>query len=476
MSRNNQSHHSIQFGRPSKKSAALSEFVLAIDNLSIEGNGVGKHLGKTVFVEGAIPGEEIQVKINKTHKSYDQAAIINIEKPSVHRIEPACEHYQQCGGCQLQHIEVSAQLAYKEQAVLSLLNKTVKAQPIATIAPLASAPLHYRRSARIGINQRKSTDTNQSIVGFRRKFSNKLLQVSKCIVLPENISGLFDQLRKTIDQIDNAKSITHIEYQQGEEQGALTFRCKSILKDGDIKALAQMLTLFNLQGFLRYDDELVSISADKSPLYYRVNNIKVAFQPGDFLQVNQDINTQMITRAIDWLALSTSDKVLDLFSGLGNFSLPIAQKVQQLIGVEGSADMVQRAADNARLNQIDNCQFFQADLAATVDGQPWLNMNVNKLILDPPRAGASELISNLFATEQSQHISHILYVACDPSSLARDAKQLSLLGYQIDKFCVMDMFPNTTHIESMALFTKSAVTKAKKAPVKTKSKKKKLFA
>jgi len=168
--------------------------------------------------------------------------------------------------------------------------------------------------------------------------------------------------------------------------------------------------------------------------------------------------------------------VLDLFSGLGNFSLPIAQKVQQLIGVEGSADMVQRAADNARLNQIDNCQFFQADLAATVDGQPWLNMNVNKLILDPPRAGASELISNLFATEQSQHISHILYVACDPSSLARDAKQLSLLGYQIDKFCVMDMFPNTTHIESMALFTRSAVTKAKKAPVKTKSKKKKLFA
>jgi 23S rRNA (uracil1939-C5)-methyltransferase len=476
MSRNNQSHHSIQFGRPSKKSAALSEFVLAIDNLSIEGSGVGKHLGKTVFVEGAIPGEEVQVKIDKTHKSYDQASIINIEKPSAHRIEPACEHYQQCGGCQLQHIEVGAQLAYKEQAVLSLLKKTVKAQPIATIAPLTSAPLHYRRSARIGINQRKSTDTNQSIVGFRRRFSNKLLQVSKCIVLPEHISGLFDQLRESIDQIENAKSITHIEYQQGEEQGALTFRCKSILKNEDIQALAQMLSTFNLQGFLRYDDKLVAISADKSPLYYSVDALKIAFQPGDFLQVNQDINTQMISRAIDWLALTTTDKVLDLFSGLGNFSLPIAKRVQQLIGVEGSEDMVQRANDNAHLNQIDNCQFFQADLASTVENQPWLNANVNKLILDPPRSGASELISNLFATEQSSNISHILYVACDPSSLARDAKHLYQLGYQIEKFCVMDMFPNTTHIESMALFTKATVIKTKKTAVKTNSKKKKLFA
>ena len=449
------SRNKIQYGRPKKAKQTPSQFNITIDNLSLEGRGVARNKGKTVFVEGAIPGEMLTVKIEKQHKHYDEASIVAINTASEHRISPQCEHYNDCGGCQLQHIETDAQLNFKQQAVLSLLARGAKITPTKIDTPLSSSGFHYRRSARIGVNF--ITQTQTAIVGFRRSNSNQLLQVSNCMVLPEYLSGLFDQLRNTLENIENAKTITHVEYLQGDTTGALTFRAMSKLSTQTCAMLEKLLQNFKLQGFIRYDDQVVPLANNPGSLDYNVNQLSLSFKPGDFLQVNAAVNQQMISRAVQWLALNKKDRILDLFCGLGNFSLPIAQQVKSLTGVEGSTTMVERATANAAQNNLDNAQFFSADLSQDIQGKSWFTNSYNKLIIDPPRNGASEVISQLLtANEEGTSInpSHILYIACDPSSQVRDAKLLQTLGYQMDKFSVMDMFPNTTHIESMALFVK----------------------
>jgi len=460
------SRNKIQFGRP-KKSKPKSELIpVTINNLSLEGRGVAKIDGKTTFVEGAIPGELLTVKIDKRHKNYDEASIQSIQTASPYRIEAPCQHYNQCGGCQLQHIATNAQLNFKQQAVLDMLQRSAKTIPDNIIAPLTSDGLHYRRSARIGVNRLSQSQT--AIVGFRRSNSSKLLQVTNCLILPKQLTGLFDQLRDTLDQIDNAKAITHIEYLQGDNTGALTFRCMAPLTDTSKALLIKMLQPFNLQGYLRFDHGLEPLTDNHLPLNYVVKQQVLSFEPGDFLQVNAHINQQMIERTSQWLALTQDDHVLDLFSGLGNFSIPIATQVKKLTGIEGSDEMVQRATANAQANQLHNCQFFKADLSKNIQHQTWSKQTYNKVIIDPPRSGATDLISQLFqASEKGERLrpTHIAYIACDPASLVRDSALLNKLGYKMDKFAVMDMFPNTTHIESMALFVQTT-TPAKKKPNK----------
>jgi len=460
------SRNKIQFGRPKKAKPKSDLISINVNNLSIDGRGVAKIDGKTTFIEGAIPGEQLSVKINTRHKTYDEASIHSIETPSIHRVAPPCQHFEQCGGCQLQHIETSAQLDFKQQAVLDMLKRNAKVTPAEIIAPLKSTGLHYRRSARIGVN--RLSQSQSAIVGFRRKNSSKLLQVTDCLVLPQQLNGLFDQLRETLDQIENAKAITHIEYLQGDNTGALTFRCMAALTGNSKALLEEMLRPFNLQGYLRYDHSLEPLTSNQPSLNFLVEQQVLSFEPGDFLQANAAINQQMVVRAKQWLALNETDIVLDLFAGLGNFSIPVACEVKQLTGVEGSDKMVQRAAANAIANQLDNCQFFKADLSQDIQHHSWSKQTYNKIIIDPPRSGATSLIKQLLQSKdkgETLRPTHILYIACDSSSLVRDTAQLDVLGYKMDKFSVMDMFPNTAHIESMALFVR-AEKKTKKRPTK----------
>ena len=462
----------IQFGRPKKSKPKQAEQQLIIESLSIEGRGVAKSDGKTLFVEGALPGETVSAKITQDHKSYAQAQLIDVISPSEQRIDAACEHYSQCGGCQLQHLSATAQLAYKQEAVLSLLLHNAKTTPLSVEAALESPAYHYRRSARIGVNQLHQSGL--AIVGFRRANSAKLLQVSHCKVLPKNLTELFNLLRDSLDQIDNAKAITHVELLQGDHIGALTFRCKAQLKNAAKKTLLALLdSLSNsgvaFQGYLKYDDKTVPLKQYPERLSYAINNLQLSFESGDFLQVNAQVNQQMINRAIEWLAISKNDHILDCFSGLGNFSLPLSVNAAQVVGVEGSETMVERASHNALLNNIENCQFFSANLSEDIQAHSWADNTFNKLVLDPPRSGASELINHIFNSSIGGQLTHILYVACDPSSLARDTTLLNENGFEMVKFCVMDMFPNTTHIESMALFciASNSDKPTKKAKAKT---------
>lgn len=466
------SRNKIQFGRPKKSKPKAIEQQLEIESLSIEGRGVAKNAGKTIFVEGALPGEQVSAKITKDHKSYAHAQLLDIQTPSSQRITAQCEHYEHCGGCQLQHLSADAQLTYKQQAVLAMLEHNAKITPQDISPPLTSNPFHYRRSARIGVNQ--LSQSGLPIVGFRRANSSKILQVSQCKILPKNLTQLFDKLRESLGQIDNAKAITHVELLQGDSIGALTFRCKAPLKNAAKQHLLAMIEALStqdiqLQGYLKFDTDTVPLKKYSKPLSYSVNDLQIVFQAGDFLQVNGQINQQMIEQALNWLAVDSSDQILDCFSGLGNFSLPLATKAGRVVGVEGSELMVERAQQNAQLNHIDNCQFYSASLSEDITQQPWTNTPFNKLVLDPPRSGASELIEHIFNTTIVNHLTHILYIACDPSSLTRDAKVLSDKGFEMIKFCVMDMFPNTAHIESMALFVPKKATHCAADKLKAKS-------
>ena len=447
----NMKRQSIRFGRPTTKKQPLptEAISLHIESLSQEGRGVARHQGKTIFVEDALSGEDVEAIITTQHKRYDEARLIKVLAASPDRKAPSCEHYGECGGCQLQHLDHSAQIESKQANVINQLNRFGDQDPLIIEPPIGSTPWHYRRSARLGLNLLQKND--EVIVGFRRRKSNKLLQITSCPVLDLRAESIFKDIKEVMTQLTDSKAYTHAELLFGDESKSLLLRCKGTPKLKDIKTLTEFAqnTEFNL--YLRTDTKQLTL-LELIPNSYSlpVENITLHFQPGDFLQVNADVNQRMIRQAIDWLELSKEDIVLDLFCGLGNFTLPIARQVKTITGIEGSDEMVKRATHNAVINDIENAFFSRADLSADNKHQHWLRSPHNKIILDPPRAGAFELLSQLSGTATD-----ILYISCEPSALARDSKLLAEKGYQLSRFCVMDMFPHTSHVESMALFQKT---------------------
>ncbi|WP_090728120.1 23S rRNA (uracil(1939)-C(5))-methyltransferase RlmD [Neptunomonas qingdaonensis] len=449
----------IRFGRPTTKKKPLPDeaLTLHIESLSQEGRGVARHEGKTIFVEDALSGEDVEAQISVQHKRYDEAKLVKVITPSSDRSKPLCQHYEECGGCQLQHLEHSAQIQAKQANVLNQLKRFGEQEPLIIESPIQSEPWHYRRSARIGLNVLQKSD--EAIVGFRRRKSNKLLQITNCPVLDLRAETIFIDLKDTLNQLTNSKTYTHAELLFGDESQSLQLRCKGKPKQDDLSVLTAFAHNKQFNLYLKTDVAqvtLVELSTNSYSL--PAENISLHFQPGDFLQVNADVNKLMIRQAIEWLQLCKEDIVLDLFCGLGNFTLPIARQVKQVTGIEGSDEMVKRASQNAITNKIDNASFFRADLSADNQHQPWLNSACNKIILDPPRTGAYELLSQLLS-KQSSLAQEILYISCEPSALARDSKLLLDKGYQLSRFNVMDMFPHTSHVESMALFTKSSKKK-----------------
>lgn len=450
---------SIRFGRPTTKKQPLPNeaLTLHIESLSQEGRGVARHEGKTIFVEDALSGEDVEAKISVQHKRYDEAKLVKVITPSSDRSNPLCQHYEECGGCQLQHLEHSAQIQAKQANVLNQLKRFGEQEPLVIESPIQSEPWHYRRSARIGLNILQKSD--EAITGFRRRKSNKLLQITRCPVLDLRAESIFTDLKETLNQLTNSKTYTHAELLFGDESQSLLLRCTKKPRQDDIAALTAFAQNKQFNLYLKTDVSQVTLLELSTNSYsLPAENISLHFQPGDFLQVNADVNRQMIRQAIEWLQLSKEDIVLDLFCGLGNFTLPIARQVKQVTGIEGSDEMVKRATQNAIINDIDNASFFRADLSTDNQHQAWLNSTCNKIILDPPRSGAYELLSQLLS-KQSPLAQEILYISCEPSALARDSKLLLEKGYQLSRFNVMDMFPHTSHVESMALFTKSSKKK-----------------
>lgn len=443
---------SIRFGRPQQPKAKLpdTDIPANIESLSLDGRGVARVSGKTLFITGALPHEQVTARLIKQHKRFDEGQLQSIQQASPHRVAPTCSHAETCGGCQLQHLAADKQIDYKTRGVLELLKRLAKTEPLAIAPALTSTPWGYRRTARIGLNVRQRD--NSVLVGYRRQGSRKLLQITNCPVLDESCASLFDKVHTLLSQLKKPKAFTHLELQQGDSAQALTLRT-STQPAHDHQILQAFAKAEQLNFYLQTDTGYQPVW-EVAENYYDLPDfqLRLFFQPGDFLQINGTVNQQMVTQAISWLALDSSDQLLDLFCGLGNFSLPAAKVAGKVTGVEGSATMVERATDNARRNQIDNSRFYCADLAGQLQHQSWLQAarGCNKILLDPPRTGAFELLQQL-----PLHASHLLYIACDPAALARDSQLLSAKGYQLTRLGLVDMFPHTHHVESMALFEKA---------------------
>ncbi|KGJ89086.1 23S rRNA (uracil(1939)-C(5))-methyltransferase RlmD [Colwellia psychrerythraea] len=447
---------------------------VSVDKLDMNGVGVARWQNKPLFIFGALPSEEVEVKVIEQKSKYSRAKLISIIKKSDKRIQPQCIHFGLCGGCDLQILDITEQLNFKQQKVSYLFSRCFSAENIAKKivqqdlpwqAPIKSSPWNYRRKARLGVQFDKK---GQVTIGFRQKSTNQLAAIKSCAVLVEPLNKIFPLLKKIMAQLTVKSAIGHIEAIQADiidsdSQGKIQKDNQIILVIRQLRPMNKAdieLWLSNAQQHFWHvivDDgdkqfPLVPLQKDSSLVlsYELADKSKIYFASSDFIQINHQVNNAMISQALTWLNLSSTDKVLDLFCGLGNFSLALAKQVQIVTGVEGVQVMVDKASKNAEFNIIDNCQFYQADLNSDWLLESWATEHVfDKVLLDPARAGAEQAVRQIAKLK----ISTVLYVSCDPATLARDSAILIAQGYKLDKMSLMDMFSQTKHVETMVLFT-----------------------
>ena len=434
-----------------------------ITGLSSEGRGITHLDERTVFIDQALKGERVLFKYTQRNKNIAEGRTVEVIEASDLRVDAKCKAFEMCGGCSLQHMQSSAQIDLKQAMLLEQLQHN-NVTPDSVIEPLLGPEYGYRHKARLGV--RYVHKKGKVLVGFRERHASFITETSRCEVLHPSVGEIIEDLADCIGQLEEKRSIAQIEVAVGDNQTVLVFRHLEPLSDEDRKILADFCQQHNLVCYLQAGkpDDLELLYPDKiEPLYYILpgmfasdkhghSNLKIEFQPSDFTQVNPEINKRMVTNTIDFLQLNKTDKVLDLFSGLGNFSLPMAQHCQQVTAVEGSLAMVKKARDNATLNNIDNAEFIYADLYNDETlSAPWLKQKYDKILLDPPRSGAAAILPSL----KKMQASIIVYVSCHPATLARDAAVLvNDLGYKLKQAGIMNMFPHTGHVESIAVFEK----------------------
>lgn len=442
-------------------------YTFQVESLSHEGRGIahyGSHpdhpsekQGKKVFIRYALPGETVSAQITNVVKRLEEAdSIALLSEPAAIRIEPKCPHFTVCGGCNMQHIQLDEQIRLKQDVLKSHLEHFAGIQPEQWLPALRSSREDYRRKARIGVRYRPHKD--KLVVGFRENQSNKLISIDRCMVLDREF-GSITALKQLLQSLKAKAAIGHIELAMGDDEIALLVRHTEKLSQQDVNQLKQFALNKQWQLYLqpegaeslhRVDDPTAAMR-----LHYALDDfdLKFGFSPLDFTQVNSTINPQMVKLACDLLQLQQGERVLDLFCGLGNFTLPLARCVGetgQVVGVEGSEEMVRRAAENAEINGIIHAHFYSQDLTKDFSHHSWANQGFDALLIDPPRAGAEEIMHYMpnFGAKR------IVYVSCNPATLARDAGLLVQQGYRLVKAGVMDMFTHTGHVESIALFEK----------------------
>lgn len=423
-----------------------------IDKLDHQGRGMLFHQNKPLFVEGGLVGEVLDVSIDEDKKRYKKAAILKIHKASELRITAHCQHYQECGGCHLQHIDQSAQIEIKQQGVLSLFERFAKYKPEQLETTLQADAWAYRRCARFGVLFDKKTKKVE--MGFRRSKSSELINQQTCPVLKPALSQLILPIKALLNQLQGKAALGHIELVEAENTVAVLLRHLKPLSEQDVQLISAFSEQHQLQFYAQSSPTTITCLTTEQQLCYSLpeQDCQFGFNVDDFLQVNAVVNEKMVKQAMDWLVLNETDQVLDLFCGLGNFTLPIAKIAKQVVGVEGIQKMVDRATENAKHCQINNAQFYQADLSdLNALNAQWSKQDYNKVLLDPARAGAAECMEFV----ASKKPTHIVYVSCDPVTLARDSQLLLEQGYKLGKLGLIDMFPQTAHVESMALFIKN---------------------
>lgn len=422
-----------------------------IESMSLEGKGITHIDGKAVFVGGALPGEKVMLKYTAINRKFDEAYVDEVLEASEDRVEPGCPHFQICGGCSMQHMAVENQIHHKQKAMLDALEHIGKVIPETVFEPMTGDHWGYRRKARLGV--RHVRKKNKVLVGFRERSGGFLADIDSCKVLHPSVGEKLTDFQDLIMQMDAKETIPQIEVAVGDEATALVFRHLEPLNDADQQLLIEFGKAHDFQIYLQPKGPTTvhCIWPENPGLFYEHPEFdtKVKFAPQDFFQVNSSINRKMVPRAVELLKLDGSQKVLDLFCGLGNFTLPIAKNAAEVVGVEGDNVMVQRAKQTALDNGISNTSYFSFDLTSDVKSEPWMKQKYDRILLDPPRSGAKEVIEQFGKLGASR----IVYVSCHPGTLARDAEELvNKQGYRLVGAGVMDMFPHTAHVESIAVF------------------------
>lgn len=436
-----------RFFQPKKKTQINTKHqAFKVEKLDHQGAGIAYQNKKPVFIEGALPGEQVLAQLTESKSKFARAQLIKVQQASSERVEPFCKHFDQCGGCNMQHLELASQREYKQQTLSQLMSK-FSGQNQSLVPSIVGNDKGYRRRARISVMLDKKS--RQLQFGFRRKQSKQIVTVTHCPVLAPELDAMLPELHQLLQSFDRQECLGHVELVKGDNTNVMVLRHTKPLTNKDQAALEKFAREKQTTLYLMPEAEQLNLVAGEEAHYTEVG-VTVPFSPNNFIQVNQGVNQQMVEQALTWLELSNEDRVLDLFCGLGNFSLPMAKQVKAVIGVEGVDAMVEKATHNAQLNQIDNTRFYQANLEQDLSQAPWASEKFDKILLDPARAGASGIVEQLSALGAAR----VVYVSCNPATLARDSQSLLQQGYQLEKLGMLDMFPHTSHLESMALFVK----------------------
>ena len=428
--------------------------LVRIDSMSHEGRGIARVNGKTVFVFGALAGETVRIQVLKTTRKFDQATTLEVIEPSTKRITPGCEAFQLCGGCSLQHVGSEDQVALKQQVLLDMMaHAEINIGDL--LPPLRATAWGYRKKARLGVKyvQKKG----RVLVGFRERNTPFIADMQRCEVLLPELGHELDMLSELIGDLDARAQIPQIEVAADDDHIQLVFRHLQDLSEHDLNRLTEFARSQNFYVQLQAGgpDSVRNLYPERQALYLDPlgdGKIRIAFNALDFVQVNSEINRQMVAQALRLLDLQLNDSVLDLFCGLGNFTLPMAKSCRHVSGIEGDRAMVDRARESALANNITNTDYHVADLSQPDPDLVWMKRQYDKILLDPPRSGALEVaqLAGRF------NASRIVYVSCQPSSLVRDAAIICAQGYRMTHLGIMDMFPQTAHVESMAVFDRKS--------------------
>ena len=430
------------------------DFEAQIQSLSHDGKGVARIDEKATFIQGALAGEKITFRYTNRKKSYDEGLVTSVIEASPDRVQPKCEHYEICGGCSLQHLDADKQIEAKQQVLLDNLEHIGKVSAQSILPPLTNDSVWgYRRKARLGV--KNVPKKGKVLVGFRERASSFVADLTLCPVLHPRVGELLPQLSELVEGLSINAKLPQVEVAMDDDQCVLIFRILEDLADADAAAIKAFGEAHDIIPYTQRGgpDTVIPLSGIPADLHYALpdQNLELGFLPGDFTQVNTDINRKMINRALDMLDLNQNDTVLDLFCGVGNFTLPLATQAGTVVGVEGDEGLVQRAKSNAERNKLANVDFYAANLYEELKPQPWLSQSFTKALIDPPRSGALEILPLI----NKMGIETLLYISCYPGTLARDAGVLvNEMGYTLVSAGVMDMFPHTGHVESIALFKK----------------------
>lgn len=434
-----------QFFKPKPKALDKKHQEILITRMDYQGTGIGQLGNLTTFVSGLLPTEKALVQLTQQKKKYAKAKLIKRLSDSELRREPLCPCFSRCGGCSLQYLSIEDQLHLKKEGLFSLLQRAVPQLDIQALKndclqeSISGESRQYRRSARLSIFKGR--------IGFREEASKNIIDIDSCPVLVEPLDGLLPDLRELL--LKMATPLGHVELIQADNTPVVYLRANKALSDKEKQAFINWGVEHSVSCYLAQNaDEMTHLCGDAP--FYEIDGIRISFMPRDFIQVNALVNREMVKQAIDWLDVGEQDRILDLFCGLGNFSLPLAGYAKQVVGVEGVDAMVERATANARQNGLKNASFYQANLEESIHDKKWASEGFNKVLLDPARAGASGIMSHIVSINPEK----VLYVSCNPVSLSSDVKVLIENGYSLQKIGILNMFPHTGHIESMLLFSR----------------------